>query len=582
MSGSPEEVALLDAVGALVTQPDEYGVLERTVELAQRLSSADYGAAGASDCAGIRLLVQRGTTGAQVSTLPQGLGVLEAVLIEAAPLRLDRLQDHPFLGVPLIHDGEAVGAVYLTRSPGRGAFSQADEDGVAALGRVAGYALASARALAAAQRGTGEIEAALQLQGQALSTLSAELPPEAALDNLLAAARTGLGMELSFVSRLSGDEQSLTHLSGAAESFTLAVGTTVAASEGYCARMVEGELPGLLPDVRRDLRTSAMPVTAALDLGAYAGVPLHLPDGRLYGTLCCLSRNPQHGLGERDAGFLRVLAQLAAGQLERLERAEAAQREVHARLEAALQGGISIVTQPVVDLVSGAVVGQEALSRFAGPPHRGPDQWFAEAGQAGLGVELELAAVRAALAQLPLLPAGQFLSVNLSPEHLTRPETLALLAAAPLDRIVVEVTEHAPVRDYVALDAALAPLRSRGLRLAVDDAGAGYASLQHIVRLDPDLIKLDRALTTAIGTDPASSALIVALLAFARDRGACLLAEGIESEQQLATLRALGVTLGQGYHLAGPAPLDPQCTRVPLNRGDGRVPASRDPHPVAS
>ncbi|MDP9399232.1 MAG: GAF domain-containing protein, partial [Actinomycetota bacterium] len=455
----PSEAALLDAVATLVAAPDEYGVLERTADLAQQMSAADYSAAVALDSAGIRLLVHRGMTDAQVSTLPhppQGLGVLEAVLIEAVPLRLERLQDHPasvgfpsdhvpmaaFLGVPLLREGEVIGAIYLTRSPDSGTFTQAHQDSVTALGRLAGQALVAARAVAAASRHSDVIEAALQLSG-----VSPELTPQAALDNLLVAAQAGLGMEFAFVSRLSGDEQTFTHVSGP-ECFPLTAGTTGEASGGYCAAMVEGELPNVLPDARRDLRTAAMPVTAELGVGAYAGVPIHLSDGRLYGTLCCLSPDPQHGLGERDVAFLRVLAQLAASQLERLERAEAVQREVRQRLEAALEGGITIVTQPVVDLRSGVVLGQEALSRFAVPPQRGPDEWFAEAAEAGLGVELELAAVRAALAQLPRLPKAQFLAVNLSPEYLTRPETLATLAAAPLDRIVVEITEHAPVRDY--------------------------------------------------------------------------------------------------------------------------------------
>lgn len=585
------EAALLDAAATLVGQPDEHGVLEHTVELARTLSGADYAAAAAFDSAGIRLLVHQGMTAPQVATLPhppQGLGVLDAVRVGAVPLRLDRLADHPdsvgfpashvpmaaFLGVPLLREGEVLGAIYLTRSPDSGSFTQADEDRVVALAGVAGHALAAVRALAAAERRTSVMEAALQLQGG----LSAELTPQASLESLLVAARAGLGMELSFVSRLAGDEQTFAYVSAAGESPALSAGTTAAAAAGYCGRMVEGELPNLLPDLRRDLRTAAMPVTTALDLGSYAGVPIRLADGRLYGTLCCLSQNPRQGLGERDAAFLRVLAQLAADQLERLEAAEATQREVRERVRTALDGGISIVTQPVIDLRSGAVVGREALSRFAGPPHRGPDQWFTEAAEAGLGVELELAAMRAALAQLPLLPDGQFLSVNLSPEYLTRPETLALLATAPLDRIVVEVTEHAPVRDYPALAVALAPLRSRGLRLAVDDAGAGYASLHHIVRLDPDLIKLDRALTAGIGTDPGGAALVVALLAFARDRGAHLLAEGIETEDQLGLLRSLGVTLGQGYHLGRPAPLEPGAA---VQR-PGQAGAARDRHPVAS
>ncbi|MEX0835522.1 MAG: EAL domain-containing protein, partial [Nitriliruptor sp.] len=188
-------------------------------------------------------------------------------------------------------------------------------------------------------------------------------------------------------------------------------------------------------------------------------------------------------------------------------------------------------------------------------PRRPPNEWFDEAASVGRGNELELAAAEAALAQLGRIPDDVFLSINLSPEVVLDPALPALLDAVPPDRLVLELTEHAPVRDYDELLGRLEVLRARGIRTAVDDAGAGFAGLQHVLRLRPDILKLDIALTSGIDHDPARRALSTALVAFAAEIGAVIVAEGIETAGELRTLRDLGVPWGQGYHLARPGAL---------------------------
>ena len=236
---------------------------------------------------------------------------------------------------------------------------------------------------------------------------------------------------------------------------------------------------------------------------------------------------------------------------------EASQREERRqRVGAVLDGdGLSIVYQPIVDLASGRVVGAEALSRFSGTPPRPPDVWFADADEVGLGLELELAAIRLALQGIEQLPAGAYLSVNLSPATLLSREFLSLFDSQCMERVVLELTEHAGIEDYDRLCASLDKLRARGSRLAVDDAGAGFASLRHIVNLRPDIIKLDRALVRDVDSDPARRALASSLLTFGRDIGAVIVAEGIETAEELDTLLALDVQYGQGYHLGRPAAL---------------------------
>jgi EAL domain-containing protein (putative c-di-GMP-specific phosphodiesterase class I) len=196
----------------------------------------------------------------------------------------------------------------------------------------------------------------------------------------------------------------------------------------------------------------------------------------------------------------------------------------------------------------------------------------------GLGVDLELHAVLLALEAATGLPDDWYVSVNLSPATLVWPGLFGLLTGTPIapSRIVVEMTEHASVDDYDELARALRPLREAGIRLAVDDAGAGYACFRHILCLSPDVIKLDRTLITGIDTDPARRALAAAVVTFARDMQATVVAEGIERSADLEAVRSLSVDAGQGYLFGRP-------TAVPADwRSWHEQPARRQPTDVVS
>jgi EAL domain-containing protein (putative c-di-GMP-specific phosphodiesterase class I) len=215
-------------------------------------------------------------------------------------------------------------------------------------------------------------------------------------------------------------------------------------------------------------------------------------------------------------------------------------------------GALAMVYQPIASLATGAVVGFEALARFRAPVRRDPAAWFDLAWRVGLGAALEARTVELALAAADR-PAGSFLTVNLSPSALASPEVQEVLAR-PLGGLVIEITEHEAVEDYADLSGILATLRARGARIAVDDAGAGYSGLERVMRLSPDVIKLDRALVSGIDRDPAKAALVHALVGFAAQTGAVVCAEGIETLAELAALAELDVSLGQGWALARPAP----------------------------
>ncbi|HEX4466436.1 MAG TPA: EAL domain-containing protein [Solirubrobacteraceae bacterium] len=216
----------------------------------------------------------------------------------------------------------------------------------------------------------------------------------------------------------------------------------------------------------------------------------------------------------------------------------------------------TLAFQPMFTLDGGRVFAVEALARFAGGKSDPPDVWLAQAHAAGVGVELEIALVEEALARLEELPDGALLSVNVGPEALCSPELAAALSRTDPGRVVVELTEHVQIENYHDLADVARGLRERGVRLAIDDAGAGFASLMHILKLAPDFIKLDRELTSGIDVDPVRRCLADSLVRFADETGAVIVAEGIETAGELATLRELGVFHGQGFHLARPAPIE--------------------------
>jgi EAL domain-containing protein (putative c-di-GMP-specific phosphodiesterase class I) len=214
------------------------------------------------------------------------------------------------------------------------------------------------------------------------------------------------------------------------------------------------------------------------------------------------------------------------------------------------------VFQPIVDLRRSAVKGYEMLARLANDPAGSPPQWLAAAERHGLGNALEAALVAAGINAREHLPRGTYLSINVSPGALVSPEVRAALNAAPggLEQIVVEITEQKPVEDYDALATVLDRARAAGARVAVDDAGAGYASLQHVLRLRPEYVKLDRGLIADADADPAKLALIEAVGLFAARLDASLVAEGIERRAEQETLAGLAVPLGQGFLFGRPGP----------------------------
>ncbi|MES2443140.1 MAG: EAL domain-containing protein [Pseudomonadota bacterium] len=374
------------------------------------------------------------------------------------------------------------------------------------------------------------------------------------IDAILEAVRVHLGMEIAYTSRYVGDQRQFTHISSDLQ-LPAKPGDCEPLDQGLCYYVLQGRLPELINNAGDYALAQSVPIVQALPVGAHLNVPLRYKDGSIYGSFCCLSRAADHTLTQRDLSTMRVFADLAMDQIELQRDAEVHHDAVRARVEAAIAAKQpAIVLQPIHRLDTGRSAGAEALARFADAGTRPPNEWFAEAFEVGLGVALEMAAVRNALAAMAYVPADHYVSINVSPETALTEELETCLRESGRSNLVLEVTEHAKVEDYGALRTALKRLRSHA-RIAIDDVGAGYSSLRHIITLEPDILKLDMSLTRDVDRDPARRALAGAMVNFASRIGASIVAEGIERVEEHEVLRDLGITYGQGYLFSRPMPL---------------------------
>ena len=386
-----------------------------------------------------------------------------------------------------------------------------------------------------------------------------------AVHRLLTVARTQLRMKVAWVSEFVGSEQVLRFVDAEPGADAPAEGSTLPLSGSFCSRVLDGRFPRRIPDARDVPETALLDVTASLHIGAYVGVPLFGPTGVVAGMLCAIDGEPCPALDERDVRALVMLAQVMHDLQERalsVAEAQAQRAQLQRALDDVVDGnGRRTVLQPIVDLTTGRAVAAEGLTRFTArhplrPGVTAPSaagHWFDDAARLGLREDLELVTADAALDLLDAVPADIAVCVNLGPETLMTPRLGALLNGRDLTRVVLEITEHSPVQDYEALTGALQPYRAAGLRLAIDDAGSGYSSLRHVLAMEPDLVKVDMALTRGADADVARRTLLSALAGFASHTGCQLVAEGVETRGELTAVRTCGITLVQGYVLARPS-----------------------------
>jgi EAL domain-containing protein (putative c-di-GMP-specific phosphodiesterase class I) len=391
-----------------------------------------------------------------------------------------------------------------------------------------------------------------------------------ALAQALTSIRTHLGMEVAYILEFVGHTAVLREVDAPGLEGLLKPGDIHSLDDLYCLHILEGRLPEVMADTADFELARSLPITAAIPIGAHMSIPIRDAAGKALGMFGCLSLTPNRSLDDRKLQVMRLSADVAAIHISRRIEVERELEAKRARIRAICSdGAFSLAYQPIWELHSRRLRGFEALCRFDAQPDGPPDALFREAADIGCEVDLEMAVIRRAVSELGGLGDELYLSVNASPRTVVSGALTELLGVAPLDRLVLEITEHAAVEDYDALGEALAPLRATGLRLAVDDAGAGYSSLQHIVRLKPDIVKLDMSLTRDVDADPARQALASAMCAFCRNVRIVLVAEGIETGAELEMLRDLGVPTGQGFHLGRPAGL--KAAHQLARRGDAAL-----------
>jgi EAL domain-containing protein (putative c-di-GMP-specific phosphodiesterase class I) len=378
--------------------------------------------------------------------------------------------------------------------------------------------------------------------------------PGVVLVELLDVLRRRLHMDLAWLGRLEGDLLVLQVVSGDTAAFGLDQGASVRRAGSLYAKVLSGEIPSLLPDLRADPRTSHVPVVGELDIGSYAATPVTDSEGRVYGMLGCLGRQPCPSLHQSDGGFLRLLASFLTEFVIDLRRLWDARTAVWRPIRELLdQGGPRMFFQPVVELATGRTVGVEALARFTGVS-QGPQDLFAAAAGVGLGLELETAAIRNALRVLPDMPPDVILAVNASPTTVSDGLIDVIVGTGTPQRVAVEITEHDHIGDDQDLLRPVEVLRGHGIHIAVDDVGSCYSGLEQLLQLRPEVIKMDYFITHDIHRDPARRAVAAGLTKVAAEIGGRVVAEGIESTAELDAVVEAGIAYGQGNLLGLPTP----------------------------
>ncbi len=385
--------------------------------------------------------------------------------------------------------------------------------------------------------------------------LNDELIDDPAIARILKTVRGHLGLEIAFVSRyVEGEQRELTHVSTDLE-LPMGPGFREDRENSYCWHILQGKLPELIQDPADHPFTAELGITDFLPIGCHVNTPLRLADGTVWGSFCALGREPDRSMNPRDLAILKSFAGLAGERIETVLERRICDIEVRRRVESMLDGhAVSIFQQPIHDLATGKPIGVECLSRFPDINKRGPDAWFEDGERVGLGTQLELTAVRCALETLGGMPEGVYAAINASPKTILSGDLRRVLEETDAANLVIEVTEHEHVADFTALARELDALRPYA-KIAIDDVGAGYAGLRHIVDLQPDILKMDMILTRGIEKDPARRAITAAMVSFGHEIGAKIVGEGIETQAERDVMAELGVNYGQGYLFARPLPV---------------------------
>ncbi|MBO0677839.1 EAL domain-containing protein [Mycolicibacterium sp. S2-37] len=380
--------------------------------------------------------------------------------------------------------------------------------------------------------------------------------PVELVQTLLEFLRRRLRLDTAWLSSFRDGMEIFEVLDGNHAALGLSPGDRSPLSESYCMRVIDGRLPAVIPDTSANRITATLPITRDWNLGAYVGMPVTGADGTAVGMLCAVAAEPKPHLADADLRTVKQVAELLGTLVQSSD--EAAQPDPTLDQRSAIHRVVAerdfeVVFQAMHDVATGKVVGLEALARFPCEPFR-PDLFFQQAGQMGLGIELETAIVERVISLMRQLPGDVFVAVNISPAAALKAPWTELLADVDPSRLVLEITEHDAVPNYGELDDVLETCRTLGMRVAVDDVGAGFASFSHVLELAPDFLKIDQSITRNIDVDDARRRLAHAIAEFAGQIGVIAIAEGVETQGELDAVGSAGITWAQGYYLGRPKP----------------------------
>ncbi|MEG3757273.1 EAL domain-containing protein [Pseudoalteromonas carrageenovora] len=377
------------------------------------------------------------------------------------------------------------------------------------------------------------------------------------LFRLLSLVRKHLKMDVAFISEFTKTDRVFKVVDNQTNNTCVAVGNSDPICQTYCKKISDNDLEPIIPNTHKHPITKAMPVTKKLNIGSYIGVPIVLASGKIYGTFCCYKTIFDNNLDNKDLAFLELISELASELIEQKAQSDTLSIETKILIENIIKTkAITIYFQPIFNLATNRLSGYESLSRFFTQPYKTPDVWFKDADNLGLGEALEMLAIQNTLHCMDELAPHAYITINTSPAHILSGAINNVLNDVDCTRIILEVTEHSPITNYQAMRSALEPLRAKGVKLAIDDVGAGFSSFQHILELEADIIKLDISLTQNINNDRRKFLLAKALCGFAKAINCSIVAEGIENEDELFTLRKLNVDNVQGYFIGRPAPIN--------------------------
>jgi len=382
------------------------------------------------------------------------------------------------------------------------------------------------------------------------------IAPDRKITDLLDVLRQHMDMDVAVLGMWDHDLLVTQVIAGDGRKFGLAPGTTLRRCRELCHDIEAGSFPAMSADIAQDPRAEKSTVLTELRTRAYTVTPLLDPGNDAYGLLFCMARRPRPSLQERHGQFLRLAAAFLSDSLLDLRHMWEARSQVWSAISDLIDaGGPRIAYQPIVRLDTGVTTAVEALARFptrcCGHSHNTED-WFLDAHLVGLSIELEMLAARRAIAALPALADGTGLAINASPSTLAA--LLDLICDLPgHERLIIEITEQENCLAKPEAMQALDHIHDLGILIAIDDTGTGYSGLEQLVKLRPDIIKLDHVLTHGINRDPARRALAAGLVQLAREIDGMVVAEGLETTAERDAVVDAGIFYGQGYLLGKPA-----------------------------